>query len=56
MKYIAWIILAVAAFFVFVVPRGAPGTTEILVGIFLCVIARMVQAEVHHREKTKSQE
>jgi hypothetical protein len=52
MKSIPWIILAVAALYVFLVPMGRPGTTEIVVGIFLCVIARMVQAEVHHREKT----
>jgi hypothetical protein len=53
MKSIPWIILAVAAFFVFVNPMGRPGTTEIVVGAFLCVIARMAQAEVHHRERTK---
>jgi len=52
MKSIPWIILAVAVFFVFINPMGRPGTIEIVVGIFLCVIARMVQAEVHHREKT----
>ena len=55
MKYVPWVIIALAAFFGFINPKFHPSMTEALMGIFLAIVARMVQVEAHHRGKANKE-
>jgi len=55
MKYITWIIIALAVFFGFIAPKFQPSMAEALMAIFLAIVARIVQAEAHHRERVNKE-